>query len=670
MSRTSTRPEPRPTRHRAQRSPLPPYSAVTPIVDRVAPFYILSYRTTVTDLSDELLLLVLRFLDTRSFLRCRRLHRDLLAVSHSDDASCWEYSHFQPRQREVFLSTLPSFDYLKSLDLTLLPAVTDADLHSILLHCSKLTAIDLSCCWALSNRAFLSLSRLLGCRLRSVCFPSSSTQRLDSVAVSFPCMAHVGLTSIELSGCSWLSQDNLIHLNSLNSLQSLRLPHMRHLGSSCLSFLRCNSARCVRVWPSLTALSLYGCVGVDDETMASVARLPRLQTLDVSGCWRVSGAGVRLLTTEGSLCSKSVEELLLEGCSVQAMGESISQCLQSMPALTALQLPQCYHPASASAEQRLLTQLLSMSGMTKLELTEWSVTETDIMRASEQATARLQCFTLRAAALKRSLSFLSNAIFATLTSLALESVDVHEWDEKQAEVRLTALRYLSLKRSPQVHRMLPLLVRNAPLLSLNVGFCQSMDDVAWTMLVAHCKSLGTLHVQATPVSHAAMAALSALPKLHTLNLFQSLTPATTLSLFTQSSHFPALATLCLTVDHWNGWQQWKRDVAAAHPDVLIREEGEEVERFGGGELEEDDEADEDWEPIASDSDDWREEEDDEKEEERVETEMQAEDGAGLDQEEEEGTEEDDGVSVEGSAQTSAGGVASGWDRPTMVTALI
>ena len=668
MSRSSTRAEISPFRSQHQRPLPPPCSAVTTNLVQVPSSFSTSYSTTVTDLSDELLLVVLRFLDTRSFLRSRAAHRDLLAVTHSDDDSCWEHSHFQPRQRDVFLSTLPSFDYLRSLDLSLQPSLSDAELHSILLHCSRLTAIDLSCCWALSNRAFLSLSRLLGGRLRSVSFPSTSTQRLDSVAVSFPCMAHRGLTTIELAGCSWLSQDNLIHLTSLNSLRSLRLLNMRHLGPSCLSFLRCNIGRRSTRWPSLTALSLCGCVGVDDETMGSIGLLPQLRMLDLSGCWRVNGAGVRLLAVEGSLCWQSLEELLLEGCSAHAMGESILQCVRSMPALTALQLPQCYYPANTSSEQHLLSHLLAASNLTRLELTEWSVTDEDIMKVSGHATVALRAFTLRGATLKRSVSFVHNAVFASLTSLALDNMDVCDWDEKQTDVRLTALRQLSLKRSPLAHRILPLFVRHAPLVSLDVSFCPTMDVEAWAVVAAHCRSLATLHAQATPVSQAALLALSALQHLHTLNMFQSPISPTSLTLFTHATSFPALSTLCLTAERWAGWQQWKCDVAASHTDVLIREEGEEVDRFGGGDVEEDDEADDDWEPMASDSDDWREEADDEKEEERMETELHT---AGHEQpeEEEEGEVGDDRLE-DSSVQANAGGVADEWGRSAMVAASI
>ena len=627
MSRSS-RNDSRSLQHQ-HRQPTQPLHPIRPVAVSVPAFPTASYRTVLTDLSAELLLVVLRFLDTRTFLRCCRVHRDLRAVSVSDDVSCWEYAHFQPRQCDAFLSSLPSFYYLKSLDLSLLLTLTDAQLHSILLYCSRLTAIDLSCCWTLSNRAFLSLSRLLGGRLRSISFPRYSTQRLDAVAVSFPCMSHVGLTSIDLYGCSWLSQDNLIHLNSLNQLHTLRLFHMRHLGPSCLSFLRGNALSKLKRWPALSTLSLCGCVGVNDETLASIALLPRLRTLDVSGCWRVSDAGVRLLSAEGSLCRQSVEELLLEGCSALArpFGESVLHSLQSMPALAALQLPRCGSPDSLSVEQHLLAQLLSTSRLSKLELTEWSVTEDDLVRASEPASAALRSFTLRATTLRRSLSFLNTASFAPLTSLALDSVDVHDWDERQPGLRLTSLLHLSVKRSPQAHRMLPLFVQHAPLLSLDVSFCPSMDDRSWAVLAAHCRSLGTLHAQATPVSQTGLVTLSALPHLHTLDLFQSPLPAAALSLFTLATSFPALSTLCLTVERWHGWQQWKQAVAAAHTDVLISEEVEKAGRLEGEEEDEEnedeDESDEEWQPAASDSEDWREEADDEQQEERMETELRS-----------------------------------------------
>ena len=636
--------------------PSAPYSLAAAISLQPPPPPTSTSSTTVTDLSDELQLLVLRFLDARTFLRARRAHRDLLAVSRSDDDSCWENSHFQPRQREAFLAALPAFDYLVSLDLTLLPALTDAELHSILLYCSRLTAIDLSQCWALSNRAFLSLSRLLGGRLRSVSFPSETTQRLDSVAVSLSCMAHTGLTSIELRGCSWLGQDNLIHLIALHSLQTLRLLQMRQLGSSCLSFLRYNAARRAKVWPSLTALSLCGCIGVDDETMASIALLPQLRRLDLSGCWRVCGAGVRMLAGPASLCWQSVEEMLLDGCSVPDLAESVLQCVQSMPALAALQLPLCYYPTNTPCERSLLAQLLSAPSLTRLGLMEWSLSEAELLQASGCARAQLQSFTLRGATLERSLSFLgNNTALASLTTLALEGVNVCEWDESQAEVRLTAMRHLSLKRSPHAHLMLPLLVRHASLLSLDISFCQSADDAAWTTLAAHSPALAVVHAQATPVSHTALLALSALRQLHTLNLFQSPVPTASLALFTDAARFPALATLCLTVDPWPGWQQWKADAAAAHADLLLRAEGEEAGGgLGGGDEEvAEDDADGEWQPSDSDSDDWREEAKDEREEERMETELR-------------GDEERAVVAESSGASSRLAGVAEEWNRATMV----
>ena len=373
------------------------------------------------------------------------------------------------------------------------------------------------------------------------------------------------------------------------------------------------------MWPSLTALTLRGCSDVDDETVGLIARSA---TTAIVACRAavVIGAGVRLLAAQDSLCRHSMEELLLEGCSATFMGESVLQCVQWMAALTALQLPQCYYPAAANAEQLLLAQVLSASRLAKLELTEWTLTDDDIGRASERVSARLQFFTVRSATFSRSLSFLNNAIFSTLTSLTLEGVDVRDCYTNQAQLRLASLRQLSLRRGPQVQLMLSLFVMYASLLSVDVSFCQSVDYAAWLTLVAHCPSLATLHAQSTPIPHTALTALATRQQLHTINLFQStLAPST--------PPFFSTTTLCLITTHWHGYQRWKTLVAAAHTDVLIREKGEELNRLGGGSDCECD--DEEWQPMASDSDRRREDvKDERKRKTRLQSVQQMEQGEG------------------------------------------
>jgi hypothetical protein len=92
------------------------------------------------------------------------------------------------------------------------------------------------------------------------------------------------------------------------------LLRLRHLTSLCLASSCSKDSDIVALADSslagqLAELSVRNCFSISNASLARLAALPALTSLDLSGCWRVNAHGLRLLAAAGRL-----QELRLGFC--------------------------------------------------------------------------------------------------------------------------------------------------------------------------------------------------------------------------------------------------------------------------------------------------------------------------------------------------------------------
>ena len=570
------------------------------------------------------------------------MHRELHSVI--SEPLAWRHAHFRPRHKAAFLSSLLALTphiYLTSLDLSSLPSLTDAELHSILLYTSDLTSLSLSSNPLLSNLSFLSLTRLTSSRLLHLALPTDTAAHLDVVCLSLLSLSSPPLTSLHLSHTPYLPPDCLLHLSPLSSLTRLTLRSLPHITPSSFSFLSLNTTPSHRrrpIWPLLHSLDVRGCTQLTDVTLALFARLPTLTSLDVGGCQRVTAEGVEALSGEGSLCREQLRELVLDGCS--GVTDQCAAALLDLPALTALSLDHCasitpqvllvlaahpslqrlvfchQHRCALGCEQEvcscemstkeavhaLRAFVSSCSSLTSLSLRHFQLDDEQMAEVWSGRSAPLSSLTLHIHHFAQSLSFLRHPAFHHLHTLEVECNPhrpTHLTPMEACAVTLPHLRRLSLRGCTlSGASFLNAFAASSRLLYLDLSGA-GYPTTVWPFTAAHFPLLGTLRADFPLISHDGLLSLSRLPHLHTLTLCGHHLSPTDLSAFTPHPPptpipFPSLQSLSFTaaphVDV-SAWRLSLRHARGGDDGLQVMEDGEERRR-----RDEEEDEDEDWEP--------------------------------------------------------------------------
>ena len=584
-------------------------------------------------LSDELLLLVFCHLDARCLLVLGSVHRELRdAAAHP---ASWQHSHYSALCLDDFMRGLPQLSQLHSLGFGQQCALqlTDELLHCILLHLPLLADVDLSHCPGLSNRAFVSLSRLLSRELQRIVFPRQSQRHLDSVAVALTALRHVSLQSVSLPECEWLGRDCLLHLSQLHRLERLELSCMQQLTDASFAFLHCG-----KLWQRLASLALLRCLRLTDATLGCLSHLPSLASLDVTGCCQLGSGGVRLLSSASSACRHSLQKLSMdECCGVNGDSAALfllfpalsSLSLNSCPKLTAASLSElAAHPclrslrcgdwadeggslAAAQGMQRLMQ--VPAPSLTSLSLSGWQLSPEALTEACSGSAVRLQHLGLAAVDGPQSLSFLQQPTFSSLTSLVLSGLQLTPWVTRFGDawaagaaadrlpLLLPALLSLAVRGCRGAASLLCLL--DAPLRSLDVSYCPEFGPLALDSIAAMFPQLTALHAQALPMPRSALLRLSQLGHLELLNLDSSPLPLSSLQIFARPAAFPRLGSLYVSAAAAGvAVSRWLRRVRACHVGVLVQvEEAVDQQQREEGSNEDEGDADNDLQHDAADA---------------------------------------------------------------------
>jgi predicted Ser/Thr protein kinase len=161
------------------------------------------------------------------------------------------------------------------------------------------------------------------------------------------------LRTVELAGCEHLTDAGMMHLGTLPELHRLGLHGCERLTDLALAELR-------RVLPRLTALALPP--GVTDAALRTLALrgLSALERLDLSGCRRITGAGLTNLSNLSHL-----DQLDLGGCEL-IDDRGLESFLVTLPHLEVLGLPPGLTDGALRVLRRFHLRELSLNGCHRL----------------------------------------------------------------------------------------------------------------------------------------------------------------------------------------------------------------------------------------------------------------------------------------------------------------
>lgn len=184
------------------------------------------------------------------------------------------------------------------------PLSGEALLHSSVVHCERVTSLDISWC-NVTDDAILLISDSFP-ELVSLCM--NGNQSATDVSVKSICHRFTNqLRRLELQGCFKITNDSLEAISQCTLLTVLNLGHCNKLRSSSL-------ATCSRQLQDLENLNLKGLKQIRDSCITTIVKYCRkLERLDISQC-----TGLTPITLTEISCSltdlKALDMSLCKGC--------------------------------------------------------------------------------------------------------------------------------------------------------------------------------------------------------------------------------------------------------------------------------------------------------------------------------------------------------------------
>jgi len=193
-----------------------------------------------------------------------------------------------------------------------------------------------------------SLSGEVKGKTRSTALTTSSNSTRDDRGETKKVVWALGslkeLTSLELRGCSSMTEDGVRSLGRLSALMSLNLESCTQVTDEEVRALTCLTGlkkldldSCNRVTDqgvcaltslsALTSLNLGDCEKVSDEGVRALAGLTGLRNLDLGGCSKVTDSGVKSLSSLSGLTSLDLtccDEVTDEGVRVLARHSTLT----------------------------------------------------------------------------------------------------------------------------------------------------------------------------------------------------------------------------------------------------------------------------------------------------------------------------------------------------------
>lgn len=147
-------------------------------------------------------------------------------------------------------------------------------LEEILNRYTEVESIDLSCCLEVNDDALEVVGNVAGHRLKSICL-AKITQFSDVGLVRLLSKCPL-LRELDLSYCSYISDNGIVGVAQLKNLQVLKLENCRNITDVGLGSI---AAGC----KALRHLSLRWCLGVTDAGISLLSfNCKHLETLDLS----------------------------------------------------------------------------------------------------------------------------------------------------------------------------------------------------------------------------------------------------------------------------------------------------------------------------------------------------------------------------------------------------
>ncbi len=404
----------------------------------------------------------------------------------------------------------------------------------------------------------------------------------DSVVANYLQLCSDSITAVDLSNCSGITNDALLMLDRMPSLQSISLRRCHRvtdegviaISQSFPNLLQLNLSGCIKLTdrslsrmrcPKLAVLRLKKCVSLEGEFLRSKCFVS-LTELDLEECHRITKSNLQRISAElfpalqnlnlnhlGAangqvVCSilkhcPALSDLSLRNTQVAEKAFRVSGrhavnlsrlCVQSsefddeslvliatFPCLARLNLKQCLNLSSPGLFQFVRLRPRDCVAMTHLDIT-------DVPGISEEALHTLLCDIPGAPASWKSLKLRGcslslvtlQKVLASATNLeTLSLAGRPELDLGSCFVVVRSLKKLFLEACSWSTETFKLFLAKS-IVSLKLRSCPNLGSDAMHLITAHCPRLEKLHLVALPVDGAGLLALTTLHGVRKLTLHE------------------------------------------------------------------------------------------------------------------------------------------------------